>query len=148
MSLCYIFKWHNFHAANFHAVTQSRSNPGLFGDSQRPWKKNVCISSWLCICSDSLWGTKKKKKNTDVSPAVCQRNPLLLLQLQLQPPCSVSGTSCCLLGPPESTAALTMTPSYPFTCMPVLRLQSKKLCLHLSPCICDRQADKGVCSLL
>lgn len=52
----------------------------------------------------------------------------------------------------ENITALTMTLSYPFTCMLVLRLQRETpkakqtvFCLHLSPSICDHQADRGVC---
>lgn len=65
----------------------------------------------------------------------------------------VSGTNSCLLCPPENTKALTMMLSYSSTCMLVPWLQSKNpkakqttFCLHLSPSICDHQADRCVCS--
>lgn len=64
----------------------------------------------------------------------------------------MSGTSHCLLCPSENTTALTMTLSYPSTCMLVLRLQGKiskakqiLICLFLSPGIWDHQADRGAC---
>lgn len=139
-----IFKQHHFCMTNFHAITQSRANRRLFSDSKRPWI-HVCISSRSCICSDSLRG-----RNTDVSPAVCGSNPGLLVRLLVS-----AASSVCL----EQTAAfysLLRTQQLcaaPLTCMQVLTLQSKKspkakravVCLHLSLCICEYQADRGVC---
>lgn len=85
-----ILKVNHFWTSDFQAITQNRSNPGLFSDSQRPRKKHVCIFSCSCICSDGLRG-----KNTDVSPAVCPPNPQPLLHL------SVSAlSSVCVRGEP------------------------------------------------
>lgn len=62
------------------------------------------------------------------------------------------GTNCCLLGHKSTKTALTLTLPRPSTCMLALKVQRKTgntkqsvFCLHLSPGICDHQADRGGC---